>query len=357
MKNKSVYVGMSGGVDSSVAAVILKKQGYQVQGVFLECWDENEPGCTAREDKKDAMLVAAQLNIPFKVWDLKKQYKELVFKKFLGDYKNGLTPNPDVLCNSLIKFGTFYREVLRQNSSALIATGHYAKKFQLLSKNLIGTPKDTKKDQSYFLYQIDTREIENMLFPLDNLLKSKVRKIAKDMNLHNKDKPDSQGLCFVGDVEVRDVLKKYLKTRPGRVINSQGEVIGAHEGALAYTIGQRHNFVVRPSHKGPLYVLKKDVWQNLITVGNKSKLYKDEFKIKDIVIHISKKNFDSLKNVSVRIRNLGEKVPCDVSKVLETGNVTLEEKIFAPATGQHAVFYYKDPKGNDLVIGGGAISK
>lgn len=264
---------MSGGVDSSVSAALLKKAGYDVTGVFIKVWQPDWINCTWKEDRLDAMRVAAKLDIPFITLDLEKAYKEEVVDYMIAEYKLGRTPNPDVMCNRYVKFGGFFSWAMKQGAG-FVATGHYARiqkddkgSYELLAGD------DDNKDQSYFLWTLTQEQLSKTLFPLGNIEKPEVRKLAKKFGLPNALKKDSQGLCFIGKIDVKEFLSHYLESKKGSVLNEQGEVIGEHDGAFFYTIGERHGFTItkKSPNDEPQYVISKDVEKNTITVSNKSK--------------------------------------------------------------------------------------
>lgn len=273
VRKQKVFVGMSGGVDSSVSAALLKKAGYDVTGVFIKVWQPDWINCTWKEDRLDAMRVAAKLDIPFITLDLEKAYKEEVVDYMIAEYKLGRTPNPDVMCNRYVKFGGFFSWAMKQGAG-FVATGHYARiqkddkgSYELLAGD------DDNKDQSYFLWTLTQEQLSKTLFPLGNIEKPEVRKLAKKFGLPNALKKDSQGLCFIGKIDVKEFLSHYLESKKGSVLNEQGEVIGEHDGAFFYTIGERHGFTItkKSPNDEPQYVISKDVEKNTITVSNKSK--------------------------------------------------------------------------------------
>ena len=272
-KKQKVFVGMSGGVDSSVSAALLKKAGYDVTGVFIKVWQPDWINCTWKEDRLDAMRVAAKLDIPFITLDLEKAYKEEVVDYMIAEYKLGRTPNPDVMCNRYVKFGGFFSWAMKQGAG-FVATGHYARiqkddkgSYELLAGD------DDNKDQSYFLWTLTQEQLSKTIFPVGNIEKPEVRKLAKKFDLPNALKKDSQGLCFIGKIDVKEFLSHYLESKKGSVLNEQGEVIGEHDGAFFYTIGERHGFTItkKSPNDEPQYVISKDVEKNIITVSNKSK--------------------------------------------------------------------------------------
>lgn len=292
-----VVVAMSGGVDSSVAAAILKKGGYEVVGVFIRVWEPplRSPGasftgqtlCDWREERRWARRAAAKLEIPLTTFDLSQEYKRDVVDYMINEYRAGRTPNPDVMCNKQIKFGAFWRAAKEKLKADFIATGHYAQTSQMrLSSRLslvdreqeksasgwcLQRAKDPAKDQSYFLWAIEPALLPKILFPIGDLKKTEVRKLAKKFGLPNAQKPDSQGLCFVGKIDFKDFLKNFIEEKPGKVLNEAGEVIGKHNGAVFLTLGERHGFRLTkqtPDEK-PHYVVSKDLKKNTITVANK----------------------------------------------------------------------------------------
>ncbi len=336
-------LGLSGGVDSSVAAALLLAQGCEVTGIYLECY--NEPGCRTDQDKKDALQVALKLGIKFEVLDFRTEYKEKVVEYFYSEYKAGRTPNPDVMCNREIKFGIFYDWALRLNSFAqgynhepfdYVATGHYCR----ITKDgplFLQRARDESKDQSYFLWQIPSDHLSHVLFPLGEMLKSDVRAKAKELELLTATKPDSMGICFIGDIDVSKLLKDRLGENPGKVLY-EGKVIGTHKGLWFYTIGQRGGFDMdhksQKSDMSPLYVIDKNIEKNELVVGQRKETMKESFKILD-------KNLNFEDKVWARIRNLGELVEVEGLSSSSSGKVEvkLKEKIFGVAEGQSCVFY------------------
>ncbi len=259
-----VYVGLSGGVDSAVSAALLKERGQSVVGVFIKIWQPEFTECTWREDRLDAMRVCAALDIPFRELDLSEEYKKDVVDAMVRDYGKGLTPNPDVLCNRVVKFGAFAAWARSQGAGA-IATGHYAQKKDEGGHVELARAHDAAKDQSYFLYTLKQTDLIRATFPVGELLKEEVRKEAIRLDLPVARKPDSQGLCFVGEVSMRDFLARYLPIAPGPVRTRAGKVIGEHEGAALYTIGQRHGFST--GGVAPHFVVGVDVAKNIVFVS------------------------------------------------------------------------------------------
>ena len=258
---------MSGGVDSSVSAALLKKAGYDVVGVFIKVWQPDWITCTWKEDRLDAMRVAAKLDIPFVTLDLEKEYKEGVVDYMIHEYKAGRTPNPDVMCNRYVKFGGFFDWAMKQGAD-FVATGHYA---QIKDGKLV-VGDDKNKDQSYFLWTLTKEQLSKTLFPVGNIEKPEVRKLAKKFKLPNAEKKDSQGLCFIGKIDIKDFLSHYIESKPGDVLSEAGEIIGTHEGAFFFTIGERHGFTItkKSPHDQPYYVIAKNIEKNTITVANKT---------------------------------------------------------------------------------------
>jgi tRNA-uridine 2-sulfurtransferase len=269
-KGKKVFVGLSGGVDSSVAATLLKKEGYDVTGVFIKAWYPDFLKCDWQSERVDAMRVSAKLDIPFMTFDFEEEYKKEVIDHMIRSYKEGLTPNPDVMCNQHIKFGSFYSKAISMGAD-YVATGHYARIGGVVSDEpalLKGI--DAEKDQSYFLWTIRKEYLNKILFPIGELNKKTVREIASKHGLFTAEKKDSQGLCFLGKVQIKDFLKRYIEPKKGDVLNQKGEVVGYHDGAVFYTMGQRHGFEVtsKVTDEGPHFVVSKNIADNTLTVSS-----------------------------------------------------------------------------------------
>ncbi|HEY6019759.1 MAG TPA: tRNA 2-thiouridine(34) synthase MnmA [Candidatus Paceibacterota bacterium] len=258
-----VFVGLSGGVDSATSAALLQQQGHDVTGVFIRIAIDGYP-CTAGEDKLDAMRVAAHLQIPFVEIDLSEQYKQKVFDESVKAFARGRTPNPDTLCNKEIKFGLFFNWCMSHGAD-LIATGHYAQ----VRDGLLYKGTDPEKDQSYFLWAVPQAQLAKTIFPIGHLHKTEVRKLAATFGLPNAARKDSQGLCFLGPVSIDDMLSKELAPTPGNVVDEAGAVVGKHEGAVRYTLGQRHGFALfaHSPTTPPHYVVGKNIKHNTITVS------------------------------------------------------------------------------------------
>lgn len=270
--NKKVYVGLSGGVDSAVSAALLKSAGYDVTGVFIKIWQPTFLECTWERDRLDAMRVAVALGIPFEEIDLSREYEASVISDLIHSYQSGITPNPDVVCNERIKFGSFY-DWARGRGADYVATGHYARAERRGGEYALLRGVDVEKDQSYFLYRIDREHLPHVLFPVGNLKKTDVRRIAATYDLPVKGKHDSQGLCFVGEVSMAEFLQRYIPVRRGPVVDTRGLRIGEHEGAPLYTIGQRHGFTVEAGGKkaAPHFVTRIDVAANTLVVSSERK--------------------------------------------------------------------------------------
>jgi tRNA-specific 2-thiouridylase len=358
MKQKTVFVGMSGGVDSSVAALLLKRRGYNVVGVFMRCY--NVDGCAER-DAEDARRVAEHIGAPFYVWDFEEEYKTRVVQYMIEGYAAGITPNPDVMCNREIKFGLFLEKALAMGAD-YVATGHYVR----LKDGALYAAKDSNKDQSYFLWTLTQKQIARCLFPIGEYVKPKVREIARRAQLPTAGKKDSQGICFLGQVTLQDFLKAYIPERRGPVLTTSGAKVGEHHGAQFYTIGQRHidaDFVFPKtgSMKGsaiaaarkPFYVAAKDAAANTVTVAEGADdpaLYRKEVRLVQMNF-ISGKKYEGPVVARVRYRQPVSKATLIMKG--DDGSFTLS--FAAPqkfvAEGQSAVFY--DAKGK--MLGGGVI--
>ncbi|MBM3272368.1 tRNA 2-thiouridine(34) synthase MnmA [Candidatus Kaiserbacteria bacterium] len=265
--HKRVFVGLSGGVDSATSAALLLEQGYDVTGVFIRIWKPEFLECTWREDRLDAMRVAAYLDIPFREIDLSDDYERTVVRPMIDGYSRGKTPNPDLLCNKTVKFGSFLR-FAREAGADAVATGHYARIQHVGSSFMLLRGTDPAKDQSYFLHQLNQEQLAHAIFPVGGMTKRDVRAEAVARGLPVAAKHDSQGLCFVGDVAMSEFLQRYLRVEPGPVCDAAGAVIGAHDGAALYTVGQRHGFRLDAAHPGmPYYVTRIDTACNTVIVS------------------------------------------------------------------------------------------
>ena len=267
--SKKIIVGMSGGVDSSVTAYLLKQQGHQVIGVFMRNWGNDDPHCSASQDLTDARSICNKLNIPFKTVSFADKYWDKVFKYFLDEYSAGRTPNPDIMCNKEIKFKAFLDYAMKQKAD-YIATGHYVRKQKNNDSWELLKGIDSNKDQSYFLYTLNQSQIANSLFPIGDYEKSKIREIAKQQGFITHDKKDSTGICFIGERKFKNFLKEYLLGKPGNIENDQGKVMGQHDGLMYYTLGQRQGINIggiKGAKEAPWYVLAKDIKRNVLIVG------------------------------------------------------------------------------------------
>jgi len=267
-KQKTVFVGLSGGVDSSVAALRLKNQGYHVVGVFIKVWHPDFLECNWEDERLDAMRVAAHLDIPFLMCDAEEAYKTAVADYFIQEYKEGRTPNPDVMCNKAVKFGAFMDFALMCGAD-YIATGHYAQNTQYQGKHSLLRGNDAEKDQTYFLWTIKQEQLSEILFPVGSSPKSTIRAEAKNATIPVAEKNDSQGICFLGHVDIPDFLSHFITLTPGQVLNKAGNIIGTHRGSLVYTLGQRHGFRIEVigDDEGPHYITAINHEQNTITVS------------------------------------------------------------------------------------------
>jgi len=355
--NKTVVVGMSGGVDSSVAAYLLQKQGYKVQGLFMQNW-QNEPGevCTSEIDFKDASKVCDQLDIPLHKANFSDEYWDRVFKEFLSEHEKGRTPNPDILCNREIKFKSFLDYALKIGADH-IATGHYAKIKHQGDHTLLMRAKDLNKDQTYFLHEVSGKEFAKCIFPLEGLNKNEVREIAKKNNFINHNKKDSVGICFVGERNLKDFLKRFIKFENGNIKDSEGNIVGTHPGALLFTQGQRQGLNVggvKDKPELPWYVYDKSIKLNEVYVCQgefNNLLMSDGLLMEEMKWINNEMKLDKL-DCEVQVRHRGKPVKC-TAHFLEKGvEVLFSEKIRAIAPGQSAVLYK-----NNECLGGGIIAK
>lgn len=269
-KKEKVFVGVSGGVDSSVALALLMEQGFEVVGVFIRTWQPDWIECTWQQERRDAMRVCAHLDVLFIELDLEQEYKQGVADYMINEYRLGRTPNPDVMCNREVKFGGFLKWA-QHHGADYVATGHYARVVEKTKNVEFLRGHDAGKDQSYFLWTLNQDQLRHVLFPIGDFLKKKVRALAKKYKLPTATKKDSQGICFIGEVDMKEFLSHYIDEKKGDVINEKGEVIGFHKGVLFYTLGERHGFEIFPNYKGtedkPYYVIAKDIQKNILLVS------------------------------------------------------------------------------------------
>ncbi len=344
---KKVYVGMSGGVDSSVTAALLKEQGYEVTGVFMKNWTQDLPGfpCPWKEDFNDAKRVAVQLDIPFKVYDFQKEYAQKVVDYMLDEYRAGRTPNPDIMCNQEVKFKLFLAAAL-DDGADMIATGHYAK---TIDGRLLRAA-DDNKDQTYFLYRVTHEALQKTLFPLGEFAsKEDVRKEAKRLGLATATKKDSQGICFVGKVGIREFLSQYVTTKPGNIIDDLGRTIGQHDGAIFYTIGQRKGLGIGGGL--PCYVTGKDMDKNEVYVTRditSNNLWTESTKLVDV--HWITSEPVSGNTYQVRTRHRAKLEAATLLFEESKWNVIFKDKLRAITPGQSIVVY-----DNNEVLGGGIV--
>lgn len=371
-----VFVGMSGGVDSSVSALLLKEQGYKVVGVYMKNWSKDLPGmkCPWAEDLADAKRVAVKLGISFEVWDFEDAYRKKVVEYMLDEFKKGNTPNPDIMCNQEIKFKLFFEKAMERGAD-YIATGHYAR----VKDGVLMRAIDENKDQTYFLYRISDEALRHTLFPIGEMLKPDVKKLAGEKGLHNAYKKESMGVCFVGEVGMKDFLKEYIDIQPGEIREIETEkVLGYHEGAVFYTIGQRHGLYLsgmagKVNDGLPYYVVDKNLDKNIVYVSknlNDSHIWTDKLKLKDVFMRTDITKLGGFRSaaardlapatrgdgpagrdpelaISVRLRHRAPLIPAK----FDGESLIFENKIKRPASGQSAVLYDKE-----ICLGGGIIA-
>ena len=346
----TVFVGLSGGVDSSVTAALLKKAGYNVVGVFIRTWQPDFIECSFREDRLDAMRVAAHLDIPFLECDAEEAYKKGVADYMIEEYRAGRTPNPDIMCNREIKFGVFWN-FAKERGADFIATGHYAQN----TEGTLVKAVDPSKDQAYFLYRLTNKDLEHVMFPLGGLLKSDVRTLAEKFDLPTAEKKDSQGICMLGDLDLKDFLSHYIPSVRGDVLNENGEVVGHHDGALFLTLGERHGFTItkKTPNDERYYIVAKDIAKNTVTVSfEKNTHTHTDAKMEYMIGTLSwvSEAPDAGVSYTAQIRYHGTYLPCTVTEVLDgTCIVAFEEPILA-ARGQSIVIF-----DGEKCLGGGII--
>ncbi|MEI6864268.1 MAG: tRNA 2-thiouridine(34) synthase MnmA [Candidatus Adlerbacteria bacterium] len=347
-KRQKVFVGLSGGVDSAVSAALLVRAGYDVTGVFIRIALSGY-ACSAGEDKIQAMRVAAHLRIPFIEIDLSAEYGAQVFAHSLGEFKKGNTPNPDTLCNREIKFGAFYT-FARARGADYVATGHYAQ----TKEGKLYAGADQNKDQSYFLWMVKEDILKHTLFPVGGMQKLEVRALATKFGLPNARRKDSQGLCFLGDIAMEDMLARELTPVQGDVLSESGEVVGTHDGAVLYTLGERHGFTLFPHTKEtlPHFVIAKNIEKNTITVST------DRFPqhATKTQVQLSETNWIGGAQPSVaqaRFRYRQKRMPAEIAA--NKNNITLLEPHYVPA-GQSLVLYTEEA-GMLRCLGGGIVNK
>ena len=402
---KTVFVGLSGGVDSAVSAALLQKQSYDVVGVFIRTWHPDFLECNEEEERRDAMRVAAHLDIPFLTFDFEDVYKKEVADYMISEYRAGRTPNPDVMCNKEVKFGAFLKKALAMGAD-YVATGHYASTRENIFREATGggvpfrararngvkelqkkifsleKGKDPAKDQSYFLWTLNQKQLSKILFPIGNFKKTEVRKLAKKFNLPVAEKKDSQGICFLGAINLKEFLKHYIKEKRGKVIlapsagNEKGQVIGWHFGAVFHTLGERHGFTItkKSPKDGPYYIVGKDMKKNILIVSQNKNLLEKSTNIsllrnfsrlapsrsvasfqKDFYLCLENTNWindvpNEKKNYTAQIRYHGELLSCRIKILSKFKIEVMFNKPVLAASGQSCVIYDKD-----TCLGGGVI--
>ncbi|MBI2631232.1 tRNA 2-thiouridine(34) synthase MnmA [Candidatus Nomurabacteria bacterium] len=386
MEKKVVFVGLSGGVDSAVSAALLKKEGYEVVGVFIKTWHPDFLECNEEEERRDAMRVSAFLDIPFLTFDLEDVYKKEVADYMIREYRAGRTPNPDVMCNKEVKFGAFLKKALAMGAD-FVATGHYSRIVGCWTPaNWVSNTrqencqlikgKDSSKDQSYFLWTLNQKQLSKILFPVGNLRKTEVRKLARKFKLPVAEKKDSQGICFLGAVDLKEFLKHYIKEKKGKVMlapqeagDEKGEKIGFHDGVVFHTLGERHGFTVtkKSPKDSPYYIVGKDIKKNTLIVSQEKNAVNylallhpagGTFRSKNLQhfsLNLAYTNWISEtpkenKNYRAQIRYHGEFLPCRV-RVLEKNRAEIIfDKPILVASGQSVVVYDRD-----VCLGGGVV--
>jgi len=357
---KKVIVGMSGGVDSSVSAWLLQQQGYQVEGLFMKNWEEDdgEEYCTAAEDLADAQAVCDKLGIRLHKVNFAAEYWDNVFEHFLEEYKAGRTPNPDILCNKEIKFKAFLEFAAEDLGADFIATGHYVRRQDVDGKSRLLRGLDDNKDQSYFLYTLSHQQIAQSLFPVGELAKPEVRRIAEQLELITAKKKDSTGICFIGERKFRDFLGRYLPAQPGKIINVDGQVVGEHQGLMYHTLGQRKGLGIgglKESNDDPWYVVDKDVANNLLVVAQGA----DHPRLMSVgliaqQLHwVDRETLREPLRCVVKTRYRQADIDCVITPLDDQRiEVRFDQPVAAVTPGQSAVFYL-----GEVCLGGGIIEE
>ena len=352
-----VVVGISGGVDSSVAAYLLKQQGHDVIGLFMVNWEEQDGSCTAEEDFEDVKRVCNKIGIPYFSVNYAKEYYDRVFSYFLEEYKKGRTPNPDVLCNREVKFGPFLEQAIKLGAD-MIATGHYAKKIEKDGKFYLAKADDLNKDQSYFLNQLNQKQLASVVFPLENIDKPQVREIAKQLELSTAEKKDSTGICFIGERNFKKFLQGFLPAQKGKILDLEGNEVGEHDGLMYYTLGQRRGLNIggRKGGNGQRwFVVKKDLENNILYVsqGEDDMLFSDGLYASGMnwIPEVPEsKTFECY--AKFRYRQPDQKVTVTILNDKEI-KVDFYERQRAITPGQFVVLYDED----GLCLGGGTIDQ
>jgi len=347
-----IIIGMSGGVDSSVAAHLLKQQGHEVIGIFMQNWedDDNDEYCTIKQDSMDAIAVADVLDIDIEIVNFAKNYKDRVFSYFLTEYQAGRTPNPDILCNSEIKFKAFLEHALNLGAD-YIATGHYVGKTRINDQEVLTKACDLNKDQSYFLYRLNQYQIAHSIFPLAKITKPEIRKLAQQLNLPNAAKKDSTGICFIGERPFREFLKQYLPTKVGKMVTPDGKIVGEHNGLMYYTIGQRKGLGIGGQGE-PWFVIDKSLPNNelIVVQGHEHPLlYKKELIADQLNFGMTQLPPDGMYMAKTRYRMKDAK--CHLETIGDDKiKLTFTEPQWAVTPGQSVVLY-----DNNICLGGGII--
>lgn len=357
-KETKVIIGMSGGVDSSVSAYLLKQQGFIVEGLFMKNWeeDDNDDYCAAAEDLKDAQDVADKLGIELHTINFAAEYWDNVFEHFLEEYKAGRTPNPDIMCNKEIKFKAFLEFAAEELGADYIATGHYVQRQYVDGHWKMIRGHDNNKDQTYFLYTLNEKHVSQTLFPIGHLEKSRVREIAKENGLITHDKKDSTGICFIGERKFKDFLARYLPAQPGVIRTAEGEIIGEHQGLMYHTLGQRKGLLIggKKDHgDSPWYVVDKDVENNELIVGQGAdhpRLYSEGL-IANQLHWVDETGPQDGTRCAVKTRYRQQDIPCTLSREVNGQiKVVFDSPQKAVTPGQSAVFYQ-----DEQCLGGGVI--
>ena len=347
-----VVIGMSGGVDSSVAAYLLKQQGYDVIGIFMQNWedDDNDGYCTIKQDSMDAIAVADILGIDIEIVNFAREYKDRVFKYFLEEYQAGRTPNPDVLCNSEIKFKAFLEHAINLGAQ-YIATGHYVSKTTSDAGEVLVRAADENKDQSYFLYRLNQHQISHALFPLGNLTKPEVRIIAAGLNLPNAHKKDSTGICFIGERPFREFLQKYMPTKAGSMVTPEGKKVGTHQGLMYYTLGQRKGLGIG-GQGDPWFVADKNLKTNeLIVVQGHQHPLLLKTSLRASQLSFGQNKLPQAGNYTAKTRYRMKDAKCKLSYISDNEiELVFDEPQWAITPGQSVVIY-----DNEICLGGGII--
>ncbi|MEY3784026.1 MAG: tRNA-specific 2-thiouridylase MnmA [Candidatus Parcubacteria bacterium] len=351
-KQQTVFVGLSGGVDSAVAAARLVASGYKVVGVFIKVWHPDFMVCNWEVERLDAMRVAARLDIPFLTCDAEAAYRDDVAHYFIEEYRAGRTPNPDVMCNQYVKFGAFLK-FAQTHGADFIATGHYAQRIDGEFGPELHRGTDTNKDQTYFLWTLSPEQLAASLFPVGDTPKPQIRLEAEALGIPVAEKKDSQGVCFLGHIDIPEFLAHYIDLTPGPVVTEQGEVIGQHKGAFVYTLGQRHGFTLdtHDVSRPPMFVIAKDVATNTLVVGpNKAEVTKNNHLSLSHIVLRQKIEVGEIIEAQIRYRQTPFLVR--VVEVMETSIIIIpESNTEEPAVGQSCVLYR-----GTLCIGGGTLA-